>query len=332
MQWGALLPPTRFLYIACGYTVHVLTGQTPMASLQIVSCGASILALLLAGLFAWRMAGREMALGTFALMAVAPAQIFMAKYPLIDGVFACLALLALWLLWENLRVPENPARLAGYTAATALLVMTKENSAFVMLGLGGVLAVNQWLKFGKTTPALLACTVVGPLIGVAVLITLSGGVEPFVETYRLLVTKAYHLDFAIKTGDGPWHRYLFDYALVSPVILLLAIGAAFQLKKTGAPHHYLISFICATYLVMANVKYGMNLRYATMWDMPLRFLAFSQLGMLCGQGGSRRILCLAALVIGVCGVELVQYDRIFVQSHLAEMVSEDLLRALNIVK
>ena len=27
---------------------------------------------------------------------------------------------------------------------------------------------------------------------------------------------------------------------------------------------------------MANIRYGMNLRYANMWDMPLRYLALER--------------------------------------------------------
>ena len=38
------------------------------------------------------------------------------------------------------------------------------------------------------------------------------------------------------------------------------------------PPIYFITFIAASYVLMANVRYGMNLRYANMWDMPLRFL------------------------------------------------------------
>ena len=95
-----------------------------------------------------------------------------------------------------------------------------------------------------------------------------------------MVTKASQTPYAILTGDGPWYRYLVDLLLVSPVILLLALGAIFRLDRSKKAELYLSIFIGATYLVMCNVKYGMNLRYANMWDMPLRFLAFSQIAAL----------------------------------------------------
>ena len=68
--------------------------------------------------------------------------------------------------------------------------------------------------------------------------------------------------------------------------MLLAFGAAFpprSLEETGI---FLFVFIAASYLVMCNIKYGMNLRYANMWDMPLRFLAFSQIVPSCARACS----------------------------------------------
>ncbi len=41
---------------------------------------------------------------------------------------------------------------------------------------------------------------------------------------------------------------------------------------------FLSIFVVASYAIMCNIKYGMNLRYANMWDMPLRFLAVSHGG------------------------------------------------------
>ena len=82
--------------------------------------------------------------------------------------------------------------------------------------------------------------------------------------------------------------------MVSPLILLLALGAAFRLDRSQKPELFLFVFIAASYLVMCNIKYGMNLRYANMWDMPLRFLAFGQIAAFCARLGRYRTLILAA--------------------------------------
>jgi hypothetical protein len=76
----------------------------------------------------------------------------------------------------------------------------------------------------------------------------------------------------------------------------------------------------------------MNLRYANMWDMPLRFLAFAQIGALAALVPRYRTLLTAILVVFVAGLELRQYYILAVQYPLYELVTHDLLRALHILK
>jgi hypothetical protein len=83
---------------------------------------------------------------------------------------------------------------------------------------------------------------------------------------------------------------------------------------------------------MCNVKYGMNLRYANMWDMPLRFLAVSFLISLFGPTKRYGNIILAVAVAAICAIELRQYIILAVQFPLYELVSEGLLRALRILK
>ena len=167
--------------------------------------------------------------------------------------------------------------LVSYIIALALLVLTKENSFFVWVALVVLLVTNRWLQFGTVTRELVIATLLGPLLGVVVLIFLAGGMNVFVQSYQLSVGKNFQLHYAILTGDGPWYRYLVDLLLVSPIVLILALGTIFRLNRTMKPELSMSIFIAASYLFMCNVKYGMNLRYANMWDLPLRFLAFSEI-------------------------------------------------------
>jgi hypothetical protein len=231
-----------------------------------------------------------------------------------------------------LRTPGNWPRLAVYVFGLCSLVLTKENAFFVFVALLVIIGVNRWLAFGVVTRELLLCTIVGPLLGFVVLVFLAGGLETLRTTYQLSVSKNYQLIYAILTGDGPWHRYLVDLLLVSPVILLLALGAAFRLDRSQKPELFLFVFIAASYLVMCNIKYGMNLRYANMWDMPLRFLAFGQIVAFCARLQRYRTLILCSAVSLVCAIELRQYIILFVQFPLYELVPEGLLRALHILK
>ena len=125
---------------------------------------------------------------------------------------------------------------------------------------------------------------------------------------------------------------MIDLLLVSPVILLLAIGAAFRLDRTQKPELFFSVFIAASYVVMCNIKYGMNLRYANIWDTPLRVLALSQMIYISSSLGRYRMAVFCGGVGLLCALELRQYVILFVHYPLYELVSEGLLRALKILK
>lgn len=344
----AKLPPTRFLYVFSGWCwKKIRFGDAPPAnpkaadfprtdpilrSLHEVSGGFTVLLLALTGIWVWRAAGPHWALGILALMACAPVQIHMGQHALIDGVFAFWATLCLWALWENLQAPNRPGRLFTYGAALAALVLVKENAFFVCAGIAALLGVNRWARFGAVTPRLLLISCLGPCAGWVVLVWLAGGLPAFFEIYTLLVHKAQHLPYAIKTGDGPWHRYLLDALLVSPWIVCLAIGGVFSGLKQNRWLLYLAVFVAVTYALMCNVRHGMNLRYATIWEFPTRALALAQIVELSRRSAQRHLLWAAAAVALLCVYDLRQYRVFFQDFPLYELAPEGLLRAVKILK
>ena len=331
---GSILPPTRFLYIFCAYLWHGAFGGDPLQCFYAVSRLFSVGTLAVAGLFARRLLPeRRMALGVFALMAFSPLQIHMAQHALADGFFEFFVLLTLWALWECLRQPGHRGWLAAYAAGLALMVTTKENAFFVFVAIVAVILSNRWLHFGTVRRALLVLTLTGPLIGVAVLTNLAGGLRPLLDVYLLGVPKNLHLAYAIATGDGPWYRYLVDLLTVSPLVFVLACAMVFQLRGVDRPLWFGVVFIAASYVLMANVKYGMNLRYATIWDFSLRVLAMGQVALLTARVEPRwRWAAWTAAVAGLCAFDLDQYYRLAVAFPLYELAPVELMHALKMIK
>ena len=283
-------------------------------------------------MFAWRLRGPKWAIAIAALIAVAPTQLHMSQHALVDGFFTFWATLVLCLFWENLRTPRDWRWLLCYVIVLALLVLTKENSFFVWIALVALIITNRWLQFGIVTKELLIATILGPLLGVVVLIFLAGGIDVFIQSYQLSVGKNFQLRYAILTGDGPWYRYLVDLFLVSPIVLLLAIGTIFRLNRAMKPELIMSIFIAASYLVMCNVKYGMNLRYANMWDLPLRVLAFSQIVWLASLAKRFQTAIIVTAVAFLAVIEFHQYVVLAVRYPLYELINHDLLQALSILK
>jgi 4-amino-4-deoxy-L-arabinose transferase-like glycosyltransferase len=330
---GSILPPVRFLYIFFAYLWHELFGSETLNCLKNVSALFSMSTLLLAAIFAARLRGSGYAIGVGALMAFAPTQLHMSQHALVDGFFTFWAMLVLWSVWENLNAPRDWRWLALYTLALMAAVLTKENAFFVWIAVVAILIANHWLKFGEVSRELLLATLIGPALGVVLLGMLAGGAAPLIATYQLSVSKNYELKYAILTGDGPWYRYLVDLMLVSPVVLLLTIGSVFNLRGPKKQEWFCFLFIAASYLVMCNIKYGMNLRYANMWDLPMRVLAFSQLLVLVGFVAQRwRRIALFAAVGLTCALEMRNYIVMAVEYPLYELVSPELMRGLKILK
>ena len=329
---GSILPPLRFLYIFFGYIWHSVFGTPPRLALGYVSSIFGILTLCLSTVFAGRLGRPGYALGITALMAVAPTQLHMSQHALIDGFFTFWVLLALWALWENLQARDRWLWLILYSCALTAMVLTKENSFFAWIGVVALLVSNRWLKFGVVSRNLIIATILGPALGVTILVWLAGGIGTTIATYQLSVSKNYELQYAILSGDGPWHRYLIDLLLVSPLIVILALGALFNLSREKKLEWFCVVFVGASYLIMCNIKYGMNLRYATMWDLPLRILAFSQLVRISSFIPRWRLISLVMMTGLVCAVEFRQYIVLAVNYPLYELVTPGLMHALKILK
>ncbi len=356
------LPPTRFLYIYASWIwKRVQFGDAPplppaqmsaqnptddrsldadhrdpaLASLHRVACLFTILLMIAGGLCAWRMAGYCAGLGVLALMAFSPMQLHFSQHALIDGFFAFWALMCLWTTWECLRNPASKGWLAAHTVLLALMALAKlENAFFVCIGLGAIVVANRWMQFGKVTPRFVWASLGGPLLGVFLLVSMSGGPGTFFAIYKTLVVKAQNLQYAKLTGDGPWYRYFLDMMILSPIVVILAIGALFKLTPVRKEVAFVAVFVAASYLVMCNIQYGMNLRYTSIWEMPFRLAAVLLIWQLCARFQHRQWLAASVLLSCLCAYELRQYEIVGTDPKrpLYELVPNDLLKLVHILK
>jgi 4-amino-4-deoxy-L-arabinose transferase-like glycosyltransferase len=329
----AVIPPTRVTLIATAFFWHKIFNTGPLISLRAVACSATVLTLLIGALFLYRAAGLPAAVGAIALLSCAPMQIQLAQRAYVDGVFAFTAILTLWLLWENMRMPFSLKRLVPYGASMALMVVTKENAAFVFVGILSILACNRWLKIGHVSLSLVTASFAGALTGAIVLVIASGGLTTLIHVFQANISKTYSTPYVIQTGDGPWFRYILDLISMSPLVTLLALAALGRLSFQEAISRYFALFLTVTYLLMANLRYGISLRYTAMWDLPLRWLAFTQIALLAARVPPRyRTIFIPAAVAIVCAVDLRHYCLFFVQNGTYDPTAKEMLHQLNIVK
>ena len=329
----AVIPPTRVTLIAAAFLWHQIFNTVPLISLRAVACSASVLTLLISALFLYRAAGLPAAIAVSALLSCAPMQIQLAQRAYVDGVFAFTAVLTIWLLWENMRGPSSLKWLVPYGASIALMVVTKENAAFVFVGILSILACNRWLKIGEVGLNLVIATFAGALAGAATLVIASGGLATLIQVFRASISKTYVTPYVIQTGDGPWFRYILDLIAMNPLVTLLALAALGRLSFQEAINRYFALFLAVTYLLMSNLHYGISLRYTAMWDLPLRWLAFTQIVLMAASVPSRyRTIFIPVAVAVVCAVDLSHYCLFFVQNGTYDPTATEILHQLNIVK
>jgi hypothetical protein len=241
--------------------------------------------------------------------------------------------LCAWFLWEGLQKPEHHGWLIGYGASLLVLVLTKENAAFVSLALVAVLVIFAVCKLGRASLALIIVTVLAPALAVLVLAGFAGGIREWIAFYSMFIQKSRLLPYPIRFQDGAWYRYLVDFTLLSPCIVALAIGRIFQLEKKSAPDIFWSVFLGVSFVVMSSVPYGMSLRFAAYWDFPLRWLAASQALQLARKFPRIGPVILETVVVLILGaVDLFQYWRYFVHGGIYDPVSFQLLHASKLIK
>jgi hypothetical protein len=329
----AVVPATRIGFLAPAALAADLFHLEPLRALRLISCLASLLLLLATAMIGYRYGGTTRMLVVTALMAAAPLQVALAQRALIDGYFACWAVLTAWFFWESLQAPNRRAWLGAYGVSLFVLVLTKENAAFVFAALMATAALLLLSERRPPGAGLAVVSVASPLLAVLFLATLMGGLGEWIAFYRMFVAKSAGLPYAIQLQDGAWYRYMIDFALLSPCIVALAFGRIFQIQRTAKSDVFWALFLGFSFLTMASVRYGMNLRFATYWDEPLRWLAASQLILLTHRIFPRHAaVALAVAVVLVMTVDFSQYSRLFVRGRIYDPVSVQLLHASDLLK
>jgi hypothetical protein len=325
----AVVPPTRVGFLLPAYGVAKLFKLPAFTALRDLNAVAAILALVVATVFSYRAAGPTAMLGVASLMATAPLAIHLSQRALVDGYFSFWAVGVVWLAWENLRRPRHLGWLAAYAISLVVLVLTKESAAFVVLGLS---AVFVWHGFGRECPwNLWAATIIAPVVAILLLAGLTGGIGELVRFYYVFESKSRANIYSVMAQDGPWYRYLVDFILLSPLLMIFALGALFRLKRRL--DMALALFLGACFLSMSVVNYGMSLRYAAFWELPICWLAFSQVELLAEKVKIEwRLAAIAGMVLLLSLTNLWQYQRLFVAGAIYDPISFQLARVTNLIK
>jgi 4-amino-4-deoxy-L-arabinose transferase-like glycosyltransferase len=309
----AVVPATRLAFLVPAALCADWFKLRAFTALHLVVATGGVLFLFLCALFAYRLGGVVPMIGMTALIATAPLQVYLCQRAMIDGYFALWAVAALWLGWENLQRPRHFGCLVSYTLCLAILVLTKENAAFVVFAIFTMLLLNRFLRIGTVTPQLLAATIIGPALAVLLLVALVGGISEWVRFYVMFVAKSRTNFYSIVAQDGPWYRYAVDFLILSPALVAFACGRMFQIKTSDRADVFMAVLLALTLIPMSSVAYGMSLRYAAFCDVLISWLAIRQVVILSQRFPRvRATIAATALFAILSGIGVSQYVRFFV--------------------
>jgi hypothetical protein len=331
-QAQAVIPATRIGFIWPATLLARIGKLDPLYALRLMSHGSAILLLIATAIVGYRFGGVRQMLVVTALMAVAPLQIFLAQRALGDSYFAFLAVLCAWFFFESLQAPQSSGWLVAYGFAFVLLVLTKENAAFVCLALVGTWIFFFATRIGRPSFALLLVTFIAGALAVIILASLLGGLGEWITFYRMYA-KGFAGPYAVQFQGGAWYRYLVDFTLLSPCIVALMFGRIFEIDKESRPDFFWALFLGFSFLAMSTPSYGMSLRYAAYWDFPLRWLAASQVLQLSGKlPRIKPLFTVAGLILILAAVDLFQYWRYFIHAGIYDPVTFQLFYASELFK
>ena len=246
-------------------------------------------------------------------------------------IFAATAVLLYDHCWRGRR--GSNVWLLGVALLACLF--TKESAAFLypsFLLAGFYYGRQGWReKRHIAIPFILA-----PLVYLAVVAWLSGGLTVVIETYKSYSAMQGSIPYALKYQTGPWFRYLVDFALLSPAVVVLAIvGASCPHANQGTTDGRRLALI---YLLSGVAVFSLlpilNVRFVLFLQLYISAFAVVGLQTLCERlipSQRFRAPVLAALVVLVISSEVSQFNKIFLAAQVYDPITPELLRAAGFV-
>lgn len=331
--------PLRIGYIALSAWSMKATRIYDFEALVYLSSVFSIGLLGVAYAFARRVFGRDTALLLLGLMSCAPLDLAMARRALQESCFHFFSVASIWLFYEMVHEADTPhPKVRGWSyvfaAAYAFCILVKETAWLFYIFFVAYLLVQRYvlkkeIPWGRVVPALLVP--VG-IVGSAYL-GLMGGMARLLAVVKIILSSPGTNPYALAYQSGPWFGYLVDYLVLSPWVLILAVGflvGVLAERTFEADRVYVALFIGVTLATFSF--FTKNVRYVIMLDVPLRLSACLMMQRVLPWRDSRRGFLLAMAAVSAIAVsDFWTFRTFFIQEGIYDPVTFWLLRARHII-
>ena len=319
-----------FILLAAGWLK--LLGSAPL-KLVYLSLFSYVLFLCVAYYFSRKYLGERLAVLFTALLAFSPLQLAMSRRVMMESTVNLFGALAIWLFWDFMN-KRGAGRFAALIAALAFSILVKETAVLLLPVFAVFLLGDKFICRPKANLKEAAGILILPLIAVGLVFWGLGCLPYLFATIKVVLGSPGTNEYAISFGSGPWYRYLIDYMLLSPWVVILALGFAVNLLLDKARDRMAIyfAFLSLAILVLFNF-FTKNVRYVLILDMPMRLLALMAMDRICRglftPQGARVILIL--LVAALALSDYFNFYGLFVRGGIYDPVSFVLLKARQVI-
>jgi 4-amino-4-deoxy-L-arabinose transferase-like glycosyltransferase len=271
-------------------------------------------------LFARRNFGEPKALFIGALWAFSPLLLGMSHQALTDGMIALCMSVTAWLFLELEQDPASWRRRIAFMAALGFTVLVKELAVLLLVPFSIFLLVERFARREPIQLGLFAALFTVPgIVTAPIFVWAAGGLAPLLETTRIVLSSPATNPYAVSFGSGPWFRYAVDFVCLSPCTTLLAVGylgiLALKVKSGEYDRRLVFMALLVISLVIEYSFFTKNLRYAVLFELPLRIMAVFMLGELLKSASARRTAILVGLAVALlCWIDYRAFDLYWVKN------------------
>jgi len=282
--------------------------------------------------FSRKYLGEQLALLLVILLAFSPLQMAMARRALIESTTNLFLVSAVWLFWDFLK---SRSRLKSilFIAVFTGSILIKETSVLLIFVFLPYFLADRFIYGKKTSLKEIAFILFLPLILAGLAYLLLGCFPYILETLKILCGPPQPASYATLFCSGPWYRYLIDYMLLSPWVVILAVGFIFsfflQREEEGLSLYFIFVFLLTFILFNIFMK---NVRYVIILDTPLRLFSLLMLNRIVGRIYPRQAMKLTfALVMALALFDYFNFYQLFIQEGIYDPASFFLLKAKHFI-
>lgn len=271
---------------------------------------------------------KKVALLSGILLAFSPLNLAMAKRALTESILNLFSVLTIWIFFDLVKERRN-WKYFLFLAVFLLTILIKETSVLFSIIFMVFLLIRR-LFYNKQIylKDFLFIFVIPTATVFIIYLGLTGSPYFLFELFKVIFRDQTTNTYILVAG-GPWFRYIIDYILISPWVVILTIGFIFY-YLASQDYSETIIYLFVVFLlsfILFNM-FAKNLRYVIVLDMQMRLFSILMLTSLFGRLVNKKAAYFVVFFVVMIAIsDYISFNYLFVKLGIYDPVSIFLLIA-----